>query len=174
EPVPNLFSFNNPIGACPKCEGFGQVLGIDEDLVIPDKSLSVYEGAIACWHGNKMKKWNDALIQASRRFNFPIHTPIEELTEAQYRLLWDGNEYFKGIHAFFKMIEENLYKVQYRVLQSRYRGRTTCPECKGKRLRKEALYVKIGEKNIADLVDLPVKHLRTWFEQLQLSEHEEK
>ncbi len=172
EPVPHLFSFNNPLGACPACEGFGQVLGIDEDLVIPDKSLSVYDGAIACWRGNKMNAWNEALIKVSRRFHFPIHTPVEELTSEEYRLLWEGNEYFKGINAFFKMVEENLYKVQYRVLQSRFRGRTTCPVCKGTRLRKEALYVKISDHTIADLIEMPVKHLIPWFSRLKLSKHE--
>lgn len=174
EPVPNLFSFNNPLGACPKCEGFGQVLGIDPDLVIPNKSLSVYEGAIACWHGKKMEKWNKALINSSRQFNFPIHTPIEELTTKQQQLLWDGNAYFDGIRAFFKMIEENLYKVQYRVLKSRFQGRTSCPECSGKRLRKEALYVRIGEATIADLVEMPVKRLRKWFQNLELSDFDAK
>lgn len=174
EPVPNLFAFNNPIGACPDCEGFGQVLGIDEDLVIPDKSLSVYEGAIACWRGDKMQAWNNALINASRKFNFPIHTAVEDLTEAQYRLLWDGNEFFEGIHAFFKMVEENLYKVQYRVLQSRFRGRTICPTCSGKRLKQEAMYVKVGGHTIADLIDMPVKHLIPWFNELQLNGNEEE
>ncbi len=174
EPVPNLFSFNNPMGACPECEGFGQVLGIDPDLVIPNKSLSIYEGAIACWHGNKMKAWNEALIRASRKFNFPIHTPIEELDEKQIQTLWEGNEYFEGLNAFFKMVEENLYKVQYRVLQSRYRGRTLCPKCHGQRLREEALYVKVGDRTIADLTDMPVKHLRIWFKALKLSPFDKK
>lgn len=174
EPVPNLFSFNNPYGACPQCEGFGQVLGIDPDLVIPDKRLSIYEGAIACWRGDKMKEWNDALIRQSRKFNFPIHKPVSELSKAQYNLLWTGNEYFSGIDEFFQMVEQNLYKVQYRVLQSRYRGRTLCPACKGARLRPEALYVKVGEKNIADLVEMPVARLKEWFEQLSLSAHQEK
>jgi excinuclease ABC subunit A len=174
EPVPNLFSFNNPLGACPECEGFGQVLGIDPDLVFPDKSQSIYEGAIACWHGDKMKAWNDALIRAAKNFNFPIHKPVRELTKEQYQVLWTGNEYFDGINAFFKMVEENLYKVQYRVMQSRFRGRTICPTCGGSRLRKEALYVKVGGKNIADLVEMPVSKLKMWFEELQLSSHEEK
>ncbi len=174
EPVPNLFSFNNPVGACPKCEGFGQVLGIDPDLVIPNKNLSVYEGAIACWHGNKMKAWNEALIRSSRKFNFPIHTPVEELSKKQIQVLWEGNEYFEGINAFFKMVEENLYKVQYRVLQSRFRGRTLCPQCHGKRLREEALYVKVGGSTIADLIDMPVKHLRNWFKKLKLSPFDKK
>lgn len=174
EPVPNLFSFNNPLGACPECEGFGQVLGIDPDLVFPDKNLSIYEGAVACWHGDKMKKWNDALIKAAKNFKFPIHKPIKELTKEQYQVLWTGNENFDGINDFFKMVEENLYKVQYRVMQSRFRGRTICPTCGGSRLRKEALYVKVGGKNIADLVEMPVSKLKDWFVKLQLSVHEEK
>ncbi len=174
EPVPNLFSFNNPLGACPECEGFGQVLGIDPDLVIPDKSLSIYEDAIACWHGDKMKAWNQALIRAAKNFNFPVHKPVKELTKEQYQVLWTGNEYFDGINGFFKMVEENLYKVQYRVLQSRFRGRTLCPVCGGSRLRKEALYVRVGGKNIAELVEMPVSKLSTWFEELRLNAHEEK
>ncbi|MGH2643394.1 MAG: excinuclease ABC subunit UvrA, partial [Chitinophagaceae bacterium] len=174
EPVPNLFSFNNPLGACPECEGFGQVLGIDPDLVFPDKSLSIYEGAVACWHGDKMKAWNDVLIKAAKNFNFPVHKPVKDLTKEQYQVLWTGNEYFDGIHAFFKMVEENLYKVQYRVLQSRFRGRTICPACGGNRLRKEALYVKVGGKNIGELVEMPVSKLKDWFEGLQLTVHEEK
>lgn len=174
EPVPNLFSFNNPLGACPRCEGFGQVLGVDPDLVIPNRSLSVYEGAIACWHGNKLKKWNDALIHSSRKFNFPIHTPIEELTESEEKLLWKGNDYFDGINDFFKMVEGNQYKVQYRVLKSRYQGRTKCPECDGKRLKKEAFYVKIDGASIADLVEMPVKHLMKWFDKIRLSDFDTK
>lgn len=174
EPVPNLFSFNNPVGACPECEGFGLVLGIDPDLVIPDKRMSIYDGAVACWRGEKMKAWNDALIKAAKHFHFPIHKPIADLSEEQYNLLWTGNEYFNGINDFFKMVEENLYKVQYRVMQSRFRGRTICPSCGGSRLRKEALYVRINDKNIADLVEMPVSKLKTWFDKLKLSEHDEK
>lgn len=174
EPTPNLFSFNNPMGACPECEGFGQVLGIDPDLVIPDKRLSIYEGAIACWHGDKMQAWNKALIKAAKHFDFPIHKAVADLTKEQYNLLWTGNEYFDGINAFFKMVEENLYKVQYRVMQSRYRGRTICPSCGGSRLRKEALYIKINTYNIADLIDLPVNKLKTWFDNIKLSNYEIK
>ncbi|WP_291910897.1 excinuclease ABC subunit UvrA [Chitinophaga sp. CB10] len=174
EPVPNLFSFNNPYGACPTCEGFGQVLGIDADLVIPDKRLSVYENAIAPWRGEKMGEYKEALIKASRKFGFPVHKPIADLTDEQYKLLWTGNEHFYGLNEFFKMVEQNLYKVQYRVLQSRYRGRTTCPDCGGGRLRKEALYIKIGGKNIAELVDMPVSDLYNWFNGLQLSEFDEQ
>ncbi|WP_343688762.1 excinuclease ABC subunit UvrA [Chitinophaga sp.] len=174
EPVPNLFSFNNPYGACPVCEGFGQTLGIDADLVIPDKRLSVFEGAIAPWRGEKMGEYKEALIKAARKFNFPIHKPVTDLTEEQYNLLWTGNEHFYGLNEFFKMVEQNLYKVQYRVLQSRYRGRTICPECGGGRLRKEALYIKINGCNIAQLVEMPVENLYGWFEQLQLNEYDQQ
>lgn len=172
EPVPNLFSFNNPYGACPVCEGFGQVLGIDRDLVIPDKRLSVYEGAIAPWRGEKLGEWNHALIRAAGRFKFPIHKPIHDLTEAQQQLLWTGNEYFDGLNAFFKEVEQNLYKVQYRVLLSRYRGRTTCHACGGYRLRPEALYVKLGGRHIGELCEWPIKDLKQWFEQLQLTDYD--
>ncbi len=164
EPVPNLFSFNNPFGACPTCEGFSMVLGIDEDLVIPNKLLSVYEGAIAPWKGEKLGKWKDNFIKAARKFNFPVHKPIIDLTEQQYQTLWKGNEYAEGIDNFFKEVERNLYKVQYRVMLSRYRGRTKCPDCDGYRLRKEALYVKIQGKHIGELGQLPVKDLKIWFD----------
>ncbi|WP_143310739.1 excinuclease ABC subunit UvrA [Chitinophaga vietnamensis] len=174
EPVPNLFSFNNPYGACPVCEGFGQVLGIDADLVIPDKRLSVYEGAIAPWRGEKMGEYKEALIKASRKFGFPVHKPIADLTDEQYKLLWTGNEHFYGLNEFFKMVEQNLYKVQYRVLQARYRGRTVCHECGGGRLRKEALYIKVGGRNIAELVDMPVSDLKAWFDSLALSEYDQQ
>ncbi|NLR61970.1 excinuclease ABC subunit UvrA [Chitinophaga polysaccharea] len=174
EPVPNLFSFNNPYGACPTCEGFGQVLGLDADLVIPDKRLSVFEGAIAPWRGEKMGEYKDALIKVARKFNFPVHKPIAELTDEQVKLLWTGNEHFYGLNEFFKMVEQNLYKVQYRVLQARYRGRTICPECGGGRLRKEALYIKVGNRNIAELVDLPVSDLKKWFDELDLNEYDQQ
>jgi excinuclease ABC subunit A len=169
EPVPNLFSFNNPYGACPVCEGFSQVLGIDEDLVIPDKRLSVYEGAVAPWKGEKLSWWKEQFIKAAKKFDFPIHTPITELTKAQYKILWEGNAHAAGINDFFKEVEQNLYKVQYRVLLSRYRGRTTCTECQGYRLRKEALYVKVGNKHIGELCEMPVKDLQQWFSKLQLN-----
>jgi excinuclease ABC subunit A len=174
EPVPNLFSFNNPYGACPVCEGFGQVLGIDPDLVIPDKRLSIYEGAVAPWRGEKMGEYKEQLVKASRKINFPVHKPVADLSEEQYKLLWTGNEHFYGINEFFKMVEQNLYKVQYRVLQARYRGRTVCPECNGGRLRKEALYIRIGGKNIAELVDMPVTDLKQWFDQLELTEFDQQ
>src|SRR5687767_3362421 len=167
EPVPNLFSFNNPFGACPTCEGFSQVLGIDTDLVIPDRRLSVYEGAIAPWKGEKLGWWREQFIKAAKKFNFPIHKAIADLTPAQYNILWEGNEHAHGINDFFKEVEQNLYKVQYRVLLSRYRGRTLCPDCKGYRLRKEALYVKIGGKHIGELNEMPVKDLKVWFDSLE-------
>ena len=172
EPVPNLFSFNNPYGACPVCGGFSLVLGIDPDLVIPDKRLSVYENAIAPWRGEKLGQWKESLIRVARRFDFPVHKPIIDLTTAQYNLLWTGNEYFSGLNEFFKEVEQNLYKVQYRVLLSRYRGRTLCPECNGYRLRKEALYVKVNHNNIGELCEMPVKDLKKWFEDIELSEYD--
>ncbi|MEO6070892.1 MAG: excinuclease ABC subunit UvrA [Chitinophagaceae bacterium] len=163
EPVPNLFSFNNPLGACPTCEGFSMVLGIDEDLVIPNKLLSVYEGAVAPWKGEKLGLWKERFVKGARHFNFPVHTPVMDLTAEQYKTLWKGNEFVDGIDAFFKEVEQNLYKVQYRVLLSRFRGRTTCPDCGGYRLRPQALYVKVGGKHIGELSELPVKDLKTWF-----------
>ena len=171
EPQPNLFSFNNPFGACPACEGFSLVLGIDADLVIPDRSLSVYEGAVAPWKGEKLDWWRQNFIKRSKTINFPVHKPIADLTEKQYQQLWDGVDGI-GIHDFFKDVESQLYKVQYRVLLSRYRGRTDCPECNGFRLRKEALYVKIGGKHIGELSAMPVKDLKIWFEKISLSENE--
>ena len=169
EPIPNLFSFNNPFGACPTCEGFGQVLGIDTDLVIPDKRLSLFEGAVAPWKGEKLSAWRDHFIRASKKYEFPIHKPIIDLNKAQHQLLWEGNKEVNGINDFFKEVEKNLYKVQYRVLLSRYRGRTSCPDCKGYRLRPEALYVKIGEKHIGELCEMPVEYLSEWFSQLTLN-----
>lgn len=174
EPVPNLFSFNNPFGACPVCEGFSQVLGIDEDLVIPDRRLSVYEGAVAPWKGEKLSWWKDQFVKSSRKFDFPVHKPIAELTKAQYNILWEGAPGAYGINDFFKEVEQNLYKVQYRVLLSRYRGRTTCYECKGYRLRKEALYVKVGGNHIGELCEMQVKDLKQWFDKLKLSEYDTK
>ena len=172
EPVPDLFSFNNPVGACPTCEGFSLVLGIDEDLVIPDKRLSVYEGAIAPWKGEKLGKWREDFIKSSKSYGFPIHKAIMDLTKDQYNLLWKGNAVVSGIDDFFKDVEQNLYKVQYRVLLSRYRGRTLCPECNGYRLKKEALYVQVGGKHIGELCQMPVKDLVKWFSTIQLSDHE--
>jgi len=176
EPVPNLFSFNNPFGACPTCEGFSQVLGIDSELVIPDKRLSVYDGAIAPWKGEKLGWWREQFIKGAKKFNFPVHKPIADLSEKQYQALWEGNEHAHGINDFFKEVEQNLYKVQYRVLLSRYRGRTLCPECKGYRLRKEALFVKVNGKHIGELGEMPVKYLKEWFDDLdnKLSDHDKQ
>lgn len=172
EPVPNLFSFNNPYGACPVCEGFSQVLGIDEDLVIPDKRLSVYEGAVAPWKGEKLGWWREQFVKHAGKFGFPIHKAIIDLTREQYQQLWKGEDVVQGIDDFFKEVEQNVYKVQYRVLLSRYRGRTNCPECKGYRLRKEALYVHVGGKHIGELCEWQVKDLKKWFEDLSLSQHD--
>ena len=174
EPVANLFSFNNPYGACPTCEGFGQVLGIDADLVIPDKRLSIYEGAIAPWKGEKLGWWKEQFIKSAKKFDFPIHKPIMDLTKEQYAVLWEGNDHAHGINDFFEEVEKNLYKVQYRVLLSRYRGRTLCPECKGYRLRKEALYIKIGDKHVGELCEMPVVNLVDWFDQLKLSDYDQQ
>ncbi len=174
EPVPNLFSFNNPFGACPSCEGFSQVLGIDNDLVIPDKNLSVYEGAIAPWKGEKLGMWREAFIRAAKNFNFPVHKPVIDLTADELNALWEGNSHANGINDFFKEVEQNLYKVQYRVLLSRYRGRTLCSDCKGYRLRKEALYVKVGGKHIGELCAMPIKYLQVWFNELKLSEYDKQ
>jgi len=174
EPTEHLFSFNNPIGACPVCEGYGMVIGIDEDLVIPNKELSVYDDAIVCWRGEKMKRWKEKLIMNADKFNFPIHTPYYKLSDEQRRLLWKGNSYFKGLDRFFKHLEDKKYKIQYRVMLSRYRGKTICYECRGSRLRKEALYVKIAGHSIAGLVDLPVKKLVEFFDDFKLSSHEKE
>ncbi len=171
-PTLHMFSFNNPVGACPTCEGYGKVIGIDEDLVIPNKSLSVYQDAVACWKGEKMSEWKNELIYNAKKFDFPIHKPFYELTEAQRFLLWTGNQYFEGLNQFFKMLEENSYKIQYRVMLSRYRGKTICPECKGSRLKKEAGYVKIAGKSLHELVLLPVSELRNFFNTLEFDKHE--
>lgn len=170
-PTVNFFSFNNPYGACRNCEGFGHVLGIDEDLVVPDKSLSVYENAIAPWRSESMKKWLQPLLNTASEFDFPIHRSYYELSDDQKQLLWEGNEHFKGINAFFKFIESKTHKIQYRVLLSRYRGRTVCPDCKATRLRKDTGYVKIGEKTIADLVLMPVDETIEFFNNLKLNKH---
>lgn len=172
EPSVHMFSFNNPVGACPTCEGYGKVIGIDEDLVIPNKSLSIYQDAVACWKGEKMSEWKDELIYAAEKFNFPIHKPFYELTDAQRFLVWTGNKYFKGLNQFFKYLEENSYKIQYRVMLSRYRGKTTCPECKGSRLKKESGYVKIAEKSLQEMVLMPVSELKSFFEKIQLNAHD--
>ncbi len=174
EPTEHLFSFNNPLGACPRCEGYGQIIGIDEDLVVPNKSLSVYDEAIACWRGEKMKKWRERLIMNADKFNFPIYTPYYKLSEEQRNILWSGNRYFKGINTFFNYLEEKKYKIQNRVMLSRYRGKTICPECNGSRLRKETTYVRLNGRSINDLVILPVNELAKFFQNVKLLPHEEK
>ena len=164
EPTEHLFDFNNPLGACPTCGGYGNVIGIDPDLVVPDKTKTIYEGAIACWRGEKMSQWNDALIYAADKFNFPIHTPFYALTNEQKQLLWIGNEYFHGLNDFFHELESKQYaKIQYRVMLSRYRGKAICPSCLGKRLRKEAEYVLIEGKSITELCQIPITDLSEWF-----------
>ena len=168
----HLFSFNNPLGACPMCEGYGKVMGIDEDLVVPNKQLSVYDDAVVCWKGEKMKRWKEKLVMKAEQLDFPIHTPYAKLTDAELDLLWKGNRYFRGINRFFAHLEEKKYKIQYRVMLSRYRGRTICPECKGSRLRKEASYVSVGGLNIAELVLLPVSELKLFFEGLKIGKKE--
>ncbi|MBY0542642.1 MAG: excinuclease ABC subunit UvrA [Sphingobacteriaceae bacterium] len=174
EPTPNFFSFNNPYGACKRCEGYGNVIGIDEDLVIPDKSKSLYDNAIAPWRGEKMGEWLKAFIKNADQFDFPIHRSYSELTEKQQRLIWTGNKYFAGLDAFFKELEEQTYKIQYRVMLSRYRGKTICPDCKGTRLRKDASYVKINGKSILDMVLMPLSTILPFFEKLELSVTEVK
>ncbi|PID93771.1 MAG: excinuclease ABC subunit A [Bacteroidetes bacterium] len=174
EPSPNFFSFNNPYGACKNCEGMGSVIGIDPDKVIPNRNLSVYEGAIACWKGEKMGAWKERLIREAHHFNFPIHKPIHELSKEEYSLLWTGNQFFKGLDNFFQHIEEQTYKIQYRVMLSRYRGKTTCPECQGSRLRKDAGYVTINGLSITDLVLMPISHCLTFFSHLTLNEYEKR
>ncbi|MHA7130637.1 excinuclease ABC subunit UvrA [Algoriphagus namhaensis] len=173
-PSVNFFSFNNPYGACKTCEGFGNVLGIDADLVIPDKELSVYEGAIAPWRGESSRSWLEPLLKKGIEFDFPIHRSYNELTAKEQELIWTGNKYFKGLNAFFKDLETKTHKIQYRVMLSRFRGRTTCPDCKGTRLRKDASYVKIGEKSIIDLVLMPIDEVLPFFQNLDLPSHQAK
>ena len=172
EPDMNFFSFNNPIGACKTCEGFGSIIGIDPDLAIPNKSVSVYDNAVACWNGETMSYYKNQLVKNAHKFDFPIHKPIVQLTKEQYALLWSGNEYFEGITSFFKMLEKESYKIQYRVMLARYRGKTACPDCNGTRLRKDANYVKVGDKGISELVLLPVSDIRDFFKKLKLDEHD--
>lgn len=172
EPSVNLFSFNNPFGACKTCEGFGNVIGIDEDLVVPDKSLSIYQDAVACWRGEKMSEWKNKLVLHAYKFNFPIHRPYFELSEEERDLLWSGNKHFEGLTSFFNYIESQHHKIQYRVMLSRYRGKTLCPDCKGTRLRKDAGYVKIGSKSISNLVIMPISGALTFFKELKLNEYD--
>ena len=172
EPNDQMFSFNSPLGACPECEGFGKVIGIDEHLVIPNRALSVYDGAVICWRGEKMGEWRDMVIHGAEKAGFPIFTPYYELTDEQRRMLWEGTPYFEGINAFFKMVQENQYKIQYRVMLARYRGKTLCPKCHGTRLKPEAGYVRVGGRSISELVDLPITELKTFFDNLKLDKHD--
>jgi len=169
EPSDSLFNFNNPYGACPTCEGFGKVMGIDEKLVVPNQSLSVYDDAVVCWRGEKMSECKREFIHLAPKFNFPIHTPYCDLTDDQKRLLWEGNSQFPGINGFFKWVARQQAKIQFRVMLARFRGKTVCPECHGGRLRKEAMYVKVNGATIADLVKMPVDQLYDWFKSLSLS-----
>ena len=173
EPSLNLFSFNNPYGACKNCEGYGKVLGLDPDLVIPDHDLSVYEGAIAPWRSERMSEWLHPLLRNGIHFDFPIHRPYKDLTEAEKKLLWKGNKYFSGLSQFFEHLEKETYKIQYRVMLSRYRGKTTCPECQGSRLRGDAAYVKIHQTSIIDLVLWPISKVKSFFDALDLSTHDQ-
>lgn len=174
EPSELMFSFNAPLGACPTCEGFGKVVGIDEDLVIPDKSRSVYDGAVVCWRGEKMSEWLNSLVFNAGKVNFPIHKPYIDLSDSEKKMLWKGTPYFHGIDDFFKFVQENQYKIQYRVMLARYRGKTTCPDCGGSRLKKEASYVKVGGKSITELVSLSIKDLKVFFDTCVFSEQEQK
>lgn len=174
EPSPNFFNFNNPYGACKTCEGFGTVMGIDEDLVFPDKNLSVYEGAIAPWRGEKMSEWGESLLKKGIYFDFPIHRAYKDLSDSEKQLLWTGNEHFQGLFDFFKHLETQSYKIQYRVMLSRYRGRTACPDCKGSRIRKDAAYVLFAGKSIIDLLLLPVEDLYSFFKTISLSATEKQ
>ena len=172
EPTTNFFSFNNPVGACKHCEGFGSVIGIDEDLVIPNKNLSVYEDAIVCWKGEKMSEWKNVLVTSSHKFDFPIHRSYYDLTDKERKLLWTGNKYFEGLTSFFKHLESQSYKIQYRVMLSRYRGKTVCPECNGTRIRKDATYVKVDDCSINDVVLMPVSDSLKFFSKLKLSDYD--
>ena len=172
EPTDQMFSFNSPLGACPVCEGFGKVIGIDESLVVPNRALSVYDGAVVCWRGEKMGEWRDAFIRQAAKVDFPIFTPYYDLTQAQRDYLWHGDRDKICIDSFFKMLEENQYKIQYRVMLARYRGKTTCPACHGTRLKPEAGYVKLGGRSISQLVDLSITDLKDFFAHLQLDEHD--
>ncbi len=174
EPSVNMFTFNNPYGACKACEGFGSIIGIDEDLVIPNKSLSVYDDCVACWKGEKMREWKDAMLAVAYKFDFPVHKPYYKLSEEEKETLWSGNDYFKGIHEFFQYVEEQTYKIQYRVMLSRYRGKTKCPDCKGTRLRKDTNYVKVGGKTISEIVQMQLQDAYRFFNELKLNEHDQK
>jgi len=173
EPTVHTFSFNNPLGACPVCEGYGKVIGIDEDLVVPNKTLSVFEDAVACWRGEKLQEWKNQLIKEAHKFDFPIHRAYIDLSEDQKRLLWTGNKYFEGLDAFFEELESKKYKIQNRVLLSRYKGKTTCPECNGTRLKKEMSWVKVGGKSIQELVVMPISELIVFFDKMELTEYQQ-
>ena len=172
KPNPNFFSFNNPYGACPTCQGYGSIVGIDEDIVVPNKSLSVYEDCVVCWRGDKMQEWKSHFIRHAAKLDFPIHTPYCDLTEAQRDVLWHGSGSWEGIDGFFKWIEDQAYKIQYRVMLSRYRGKTVCPDCKGSRLRKDASYVKVCGKAITELMAMPVSDFAEWIKNIQLTDTE--
>ena len=174
EPSPQLFNYNNPYGACKKCEGYGMVLGIDPLKVIPDPSLSIFEGAVACWKGEKHGMWRERLIYSSSYFDFPIHKPYKDLSQEEKDLIWSGNTYFRGIHSFFEDLQEKSYKIQNRVMMARYRGRTVCPECNGGRLRKEASYVKLDNKTISDLIHMPIEQLKNYIDTIQLTPIQEQ
>jgi excinuclease ABC subunit A len=174
EPTPQLFNFNNPYGACPTCEGFSLVMGIDEDKVVPDKTLSVFEGAIACWKGEKYGLWLEQLLKNAHQFDFPVHRAFQDLSKEERKLLWTGNKYFDGLQSFFKELEEKTYKIQNRVMLARYRGRTLCPTCEGGRLRKEATYVKVAERNISELVDIPVEELLDFVNTIEFNDFDQK
>ncbi len=174
DPTPQLFNFNNPYGACPNCEGFSKVMGIDEKKVIPNPSKSVYEEAIACWKGEKYGQWLKDFLQVAHRFNFPVHEPYQNLSDEHKKLLWRGNDEFYGIQAFFEELEEKTYKIQNRVMLARYRGKTDCPECEGGRLRKEATYVKVGGKSLPELVKMPIDELLSFFQGIELTEFDQK
>jgi excinuclease ABC subunit A len=174
EPNPQLFNYNNPYGACPKCEGYGRVIGLDPEKVIPDKSLSVFQEAIQCWKGEAGSEWLKKLVNNADKFDFPIHRPVNQLTKEQYEVLWTGNQYFWGLNDYFADLEEKLYKIQNRVQLARYRGRTTCPECGGGRLRKEATYIKIDDRNISQLINVPIDEVYEWVKNLKLPEYEKK
>ncbi len=172
QPDVNFFSFNTPIGACKTCEGFGSIIGIDANLVIPNKNKSIYDNAIACWNGDSMSYYKNQLIKNAHKFNFPVHKPMAELTKEQYNLLWKGNEYFEGLDAFFAFLAKETYKIQYRVMLARYRGKTVCPDCNGTRIRKDTHYVKVGDKHISELMLMPVEHLYTFFKDIKLNAHD--
>ena len=174
QPSIHLFTFNNPVGACKTCEGYGNIMGIDQDLVIPNTGLSIYEDAIACWRGDTLSKYKEDIIFNAEKWDIPIHKPYFKLSKKQKNFLWEGDKEFKGINPFFAQLEKKNYKIQNRVLLSRYRGKTKCPECNGKRLRPEANFVKIAGYSIFDIIDLPIDELRTIFDKIKLSKHETK